>query len=78
MSVSDYLTAFLGQLSAPAFQQANRQKLRDQAGAANTFLAYTDEQGRYVHDYPATGEVYEILPTTPRTRRLLSVEPVSA
>ena len=78
MSVSDSLTAFLGQLSTPAFQQANRQQLRDEAAAANTFLAYRDKQGRYIHDYPATGEKYEILPTSPRTRRLLSTEAVSA
>ena len=70
-SVSESLTAFLGQLSSPAFQEANRQQLRAEAAAVNTFLSYHDEQGRYLHEYPATGEKYEVLPTTPRMRRLL-------
>ena len=72
LSVSDSLTAFLGQLSSPAFQEANRRQLRAKAAAANTFPAYRDAQGRYIHDYPATGEKYEILPTISRTRRLLA------
>ena len=72
LAVSDSLTAFLGQLSSPAFQEENRRQLRAKAAAAHTFLAYRDAQGRYIHDYPATGEKYEMLPTTPRTRRLLA------
>ena len=48
-----------------------REQLRAEAAAANTFLSYRDAQGRLIHEYPATGEKYEMLPTTPRTRRLL-------
>ena len=66
------LTAFLGQLPSPAFQDAMREQLRAEAAAANTFLSYRDAQGRHLHEYPATGEKYEMLPTTPRTRRLLA------
>lgn len=47
-------------------------QLRAEAAAANTFLSYRDAQGRLLHEYPATGEVYELLPTTPPTRRLLA------
>jgi hypothetical protein len=75
MSVSDSLTAFLGQLSSPAFQQANRRKLRDEAAAANTFLPYDDEQGRYVYEYPATGEIFQASADR-QTMTLLSVHGV--
>ncbi|SNS06735.1 hypothetical protein [Hymenobacter mucosus] len=60
-SVSSALTAFLQQLDSPAFQDAMRAQLRAEAAAANTFLSYRDTQGRYVHEYPATGEVYGLL-----------------
>ncbi len=49
-----------------------REQLRAEAAAANTFLSYRDAQGRHIYEYPATGEKYEMLPTTPRTRRLLA------
>ena len=65
------LTVFLGQLPSPAFQDAMREQLRAEAAAAHTFLSYRDAQGRHIHEYPATGEKYEMLPTTPQTRRLL-------
>jgi hypothetical protein len=66
------LTVFLGQVASPAFQDAMREQLRAEAAAANTFLSYRDAQGRHIHEYPATGEKYEMLPTTPRTRQLLA------
>ena len=71
------VTTFLAQLTTPAFQQAINEQLRAEAAAANTFLSYRDEQGRYVHEYPATGEIYEVSLTQPQTRRLL-VEVVGA
>jgi hypothetical protein len=37
-----------------------RAQLRAEAAATNTFLDYRDAQGRYVHEYTATGEVYEV------------------
>lgn len=46
-------------------------QLRAEAAAVNTFLSYRDGQGRLIHEYPATGEVYEVSLTYPRTRRLL-------
>ena len=49
-----------------------REQLRAEAAAANTFLSYRDAQGRHIHEYPATGEKYEMLPTMPPTRRLLA------
>lgn len=48
-----------------------REQLRAEAAAANTFLSYRDAQGRHLHEYPATGEKYEMLLTAPRTRRRL-------
>ena len=68
------LTVFLGQLASPDFQDAMREQLRVEAAAANTFLSSRDGQGRHIHEYPAMGEKYEILPTTPRTRRPLAAE----
>ncbi|TYZ12668.1 hypothetical protein FY528_05095 [Hymenobacter lutimineralis] len=65
------VTNFLAQLTTPEFQTAIGEQLRAEAAAANTFLSYRDEQGRYVHEYPATGEVYEVSLTQPQTRRLL-------
>ena len=70
-SVPSALTAFLQQLDSPAFQDAMRAQLRAEAAAAGTFLSYRDEQGRLLHEYPATGEVYEVSLTQPRTRHLL-------
>lgn len=49
-----------------------REQLRAEAAAANTFLSYRDAQGRHIHEYPATGERYEMLPTMPPTRQLLA------
>ncbi|MET4108990.1 hypothetical protein [Hymenobacter sp. UYP22] len=65
------VTNFLAQLTTPEFQKSIGEQLRAEAAAANTFLSYRDEQGRYVHEYPATGEVYEVSLTQPQTRRLL-------
>jgi hypothetical protein len=65
------VTDFLAQLTTPEFQKSIEEQLRAEAAAANTFLSYRDEQGRYVHEYPATGEVYEVSLTQPQTRRLL-------
>ncbi len=65
------VTDFLAQLTTPDFQSAIREQLRAEAAAANTFLSYRDAQDRYLHEYPATGEVYEVSLTQPRTRRLL-------
>ena len=70
-SVSSALTAFLQQLDSPAFQDAMRAQLRAEAAAAGTFLSYRDEQGRLLHEYPATGDVYEVSLTQPQTCRLL-------
>lgn len=70
--LSSPVTAFLQQLASPAFQDAMWAQLRAEAAAAGTFLSYRDAQGRYVHEYPATGQVYEVSLTQPRTRRLLS------
>jgi hypothetical protein len=75
MSVSDSLTAFLGQLSTPAFQEANLRQLRAEAAAANTFLSYTDEQGRSIYNYPATGEIFQVSADR-QTLTLLSVHGV--
>jgi hypothetical protein len=69
--LSSPVTDFLQQLASPAFQDAMWAQLRAEAAAASTFLSYRDAQGRYVHEYPATGEVYEVSLTEPRTRRLL-------
>lgn len=69
--MTSQVTEFLAQLTTPDFQNAIREQLRTEAAAANTFLSYRDEQGRYLHEYPATGEVYEVSLTHPRTRRLL-------
>lgn len=66
------LTVFLRQLPSPAFQDAMVEQLRAEAAAAHTFLSYRDAQGRHIHEYPATGEKYEMLLTRPRTRRLLA------
>jgi hypothetical protein len=66
------LTDFLAQLGTTAFQEAMTAQLRAEATAANTFLSYRDERGRLLHEYPATGEVYEVSPTQPQTRRLLA------
>ncbi|WP_035564705.1 hypothetical protein [Hymenobacter sp. IS2118] len=68
------LTVFLGQLTSPDFQDAMREQLRAEAAAAHTFLSYRDEQGRHIHEYPAMGEKYEMLPTTPHNCRLLAAE----
>lgn len=72
------LTDFLAQLTTPAFQDAMSAQLRAEAAAANTFLSYRDGQGRLIHEYPATGEVYEVSSTQPQTRRLLAREAVNA
>jgi hypothetical protein len=68
------LTVFLGRLASPDFQDAMREQLRVKAAAVNTFLSYRDGQGRHIHEYPAMREKYEMLPTTPHTRRLLAAE----
>lgn len=36
--------------------------IRAKAAAHRSFIAYQDEQGRYVREYPASGEVFEIGP----------------
>lgn len=69
--IASPLTVFLQQLDSPAFQDAMQVQLRTEAATANTFLSYRDAQGRYVHEYPATGEVYEVSLTQLQTRRLL-------
>lgn len=69
--MTSLLTTVLAELATPEFQQAIQAQLRDEAAAAHTFLSYQDAQGRYVHEYPATGEVYEVSLTPPHTRRLL-------
>ena len=61
-------------LASGEFKKHNWAILRAEAATANTFLNYYDEQGRYIHYYPATEEQYEVSLTEPRTRRLLPPE----
>ena len=66
-------------LKDPEFQARFEDNVSGEARRKNTFIAYVDEQGRMVREYPATGEVFQ--PSTDRkTMRLLSVngEPVAA
>jgi len=42
------------------FQQDYQAAIREQARQHNSFIAYLDEQGRLVREYPATGELYEV------------------
>jgi len=58
-------------LASEEFKQTNWAILRAEAAAANTFLNYIDERGRYIHEYPETGELYEVILTEPCRRHLL-------
>jgi hypothetical protein len=51
---------------------------RDEARKHNSFIAYGDEQGRALREYPSTGEIYEVSPGR-TTLTLISVHgiPVS-
>ena len=66
------VTDFLAQLTTPGFQKYIGEQLRAETAAASTFLSCRDE-----HEYPATGEVYEVSLTQPQTRRLL-IEAIGA
>lgn len=58
-------------LQDPAFQARFEDLVSGNARRHHTFLAYVDEQGRMVREYPATGEIFQ--PSADRrTMRLLS------
>jgi len=59
-----------------AFQRSFQEQIRQEAIAANSFIAYQDEQGRLVREYPVSGEIYEVSPGR-ETLTLLSVQGVS-
>lgn len=69
------ITAFLARLNTPEFKQRNQEILRAEAAAANSFLAYQNEQGVLVREYPATGEIYKVSPGR-QTLTLVSVHGV--
>lgn len=54
------------------FQDKFEDEVSGAARRTNSFIAYMDEQGRMVREYPATGEMFQ--PSADRkTMRLLSV-----
>ena len=61
------LDDLLRRLDTPEFKQAHRARLVAEARAARTSITYLDEQGRYIQEWPATGERYVVKsPTTER------------
>lgn len=59
----------------PEFQREFRANIREEARQHNSFVAYIDQQGRMVREYPGTGEIYEVPPGR-ETLTLLSVHGV--
>ena len=47
-------------LDSPEFKQQFRDSLVEEARQTGTALHYMDELGRYVEEWPATGELYEV------------------
>ena len=44
----------------PEFQRDYQAAIREKARQHNSFIAYEDEAGRLVQEYPASGEVYQV------------------
>lgn len=44
-------------VALPAFKRSFRAGVRARAQAANSYVAYLDEQGRLVREWPATGVI---------------------
>ncbi|WP_198992882.1 hypothetical protein [Hymenobacter sp. BT559] len=66
------LTNLSGMLQDPDFQERFVDEVSGEARRNHSFIAYLDEQGRMVREYPATGEVFQ--PSADRkTMRLLSL-----
>jgi hypothetical protein len=65
-----------GIIQTAEFQQDYQVAIREQARQHNSFIAYLDEQGRLVREYPATGKLYEVS-TTQKTLTLFSVRGVA-
>jgi len=82
LSLSSLMSALatLSQVMQTAdFQQDYQAAIREKARQHNSFIAYIDEQGRMVREYPASGEIYEVN-SAQQTLTLLSVhgKPVTA
>jgi hypothetical protein len=65
-----------GIIQTAEFQQEYQAAIREQARQHNSFIAYLDEQGRLVREYPATGELYEVSATL-KTLTLFSVQGIA-
>jgi len=62
-------------LKDPEFQTRFEDSVSGAARRTNSFIAYMDEQGRMVREYPATGEIFQTSADR-KTMRLLSVDGV--
>ena len=69
-------------LDSPEFKKRFRDNLVEEARRTGTALHYIDSEGRYVEEWPATGELYEVrydvtTDATIRLRTLHTAEPVA-
>lgn len=69
-------------LNSPEFKKQFRDNLVEEARQTGTALHYVDTEGRYVEEWPATGELYEVqydqkTDQTIRLQDLRKSEPVS-
>lgn len=67
-------------LDSPEFKKRFRDNLVEEARKTGTSLSYVDSEGRYVEEWPATGELYEVRHdvATDRTIRIQTLHVVES